>query len=104
MALATLAPSVTKPGLSARMSSLSSALGALVADLDPGLLLGSDAASLYGDFCALERLVTAGKTLLAPRIEESGWWETDGHRSAGHLGGGLDRECPTDPRGGTGPV
>ena len=85
MALATLAPSVTKPGLSARMSSLSSALGALVADLDPGLLLGSDAASLYGDFCALERLVTAGKTLLAPRIEESGWWETDGHRSAAGL-------------------
>ena len=93
MALATLsdappdppAPSVVKPGLSARMSSLDSALGALVADLDPGLLLGSDAASLYGDFCRLERLVTAAKTLLAPRIEETRCWETDGHRSAAGL-------------------
>ena len=93
MALATLsdappdppAPSVVKPGLSARMSSLDSALGALVADLDPGLLLGSDAASLYGHFCRLERLVTAAKTLLAPRIEETRCWETDGHRSAAGL-------------------
>ena len=74
-----------RPGLAARMSSLASALGAVVADLDPGLLLGSDAASLYGDFCRLERLVTAGKTLLAPRIDESGCWERDGHRSAAGL-------------------
>ena len=74
-----------QPGLSARMSSLDSALGALVADLDPGLLLGSDAASLYGHFCRLERLVTAAKTLLAPRIEETRCWETDGHRSAAGL-------------------
>jgi hypothetical protein len=84
MALATL-PRAEEPGLSARMSSLSAALGAVVADLDPGLLLGSDAASLYGEFCRLERLVTAAKTLLAPRIEESGCWEADGHRSAAGL-------------------
>jgi hypothetical protein len=89
MALATLSdalpPPTKKPGLSARMSSLSSALGAVVADLDPGLLLGSDASSLYGDFCRLERLVTAGKTLLAPRIAESGQWEIEGHRSPAEL-------------------
>ncbi len=78
-------PGRQKPGLSARMSSLSAALGAVVADLDPGLLLGSDAASLYGDFCRLERWVTAGKTLLAPRIAESGHWETEGHRSPAAL-------------------
>ncbi len=84
MALATL-PRSGQPGLSARMSSLCSALGAVVADLDPGLLLGSDAVSLYGDCCRLERLVTAAKTLLAPRIEEAGSWEADGHRSAAGL-------------------
>jgi len=84
MALATLSRS-GQPGLSARMSSLSAGLGAVVADLDPGLLLGSDAVSLYGDCCRLERLVTAAKTLLAPRIEEAGSWEADGHRSAAGL-------------------
>ena len=85
-ALPTLVPSpVDGPGLSARMASLSDALGSILADLDPGLLLGRDAASLYGDFCRLERLVCGGKTLLAPRIAESGLWEHDGHRSAASL-------------------
>src|SRR5487761_2665933 len=70
------------PGLAARMASVSDALAQLLADLDPGLLVGRDAAALYGDFCRLERLVTGGKTLLAPRIAESGLWEADGHRSA----------------------
>jgi hypothetical protein len=69
------------PGLSARMSSLAAALGSLVADLDPGLLVGADACALYADFALLERLVVAGKTLLAPRIATSGHWEAEGHRS-----------------------
>jgi hypothetical protein len=72
-------------GLAARMSSLADGLGSLVADLDPGLLVGSDAASLYGAFCRLERLVVAGKTLLAPRIAASGHWEAEGHRSPAGL-------------------
>ena len=72
-------------GLAARLSSLAAALAAVVADLDPGLLLGSDAAALYGDFARLERLVVAGKTLLAPRIAESNHWEAEGHRSAAGL-------------------
>ena len=74
-----------QPGLATRMASLATALAQVVADLDPGLLLGSDAAALYGDFARLERLVVAGKTLLAPRIAESGHWETEGHRSAAGL-------------------
>ena len=83
-------PSVTldapaAPGLSARMASLCAELGSLLADLDPALLLGPDAASLYGDFARMERLVTAGKTLLAPRIAESGHWEEAGHRSPAGL-------------------
>ncbi len=89
MALATL-PRSEEPGLLARVSSLASALGAEVADLDPGLLLGSDAVSVYGVFCHIERFMTAGKTLLAPRIEETGSWEQDGHRSAAGLLATLD--------------
>jgi len=72
-------------GLSARVSSLADALGSLVADLDPELLVGRDAAALYGDFARLERLVVAGKTLLAPRIAVSGHWEVEGHRSPASL-------------------
>ena len=60
-------------------------VGRVLADLDPGLLLGRDAAALYGDFARLERLVVAGKTLLAPRIADSGHWESTGHRSAAGL-------------------
>ena len=79
-----------QPGLSARISSLRAALGSLLADLDPGLLVGADAASLYADFCGVERLVVAGKTLLAPRIAESGHWEAEGHRSAAGLLASLE--------------
>ena len=54
MALATLSdalptltsPPLEVPGPSARMASVSDALASLLADLDPGLLVGRDAASL----------------------------------------------------------
>lgn len=78
------------PGLSARMTSVAEALGSVVADLDPGVLLGADAASLYATFARIERLVVAGKTLLAPRIAESGHWETEGHRSPAALLAALE--------------
>ncbi len=74
-----------EPGLSARLSSLADSLASFVSDLEPGCLLGRDAAALYGDLCRLERLVVAAKTLLAPRIAESGHWEDQGHRSAAGL-------------------
>ena len=85
MALATTPRSTTDPGLAARTASVSELLGALVADLDPDTLLGSDAASLYADFARIERLVGAAKTLLAPRIAASGHWEAEGHRSPAGL-------------------
>ena len=83
--LPTRATAAADPGVAARMSSLTDGLGSLVADLDPELLLGSDAASLYAAFCRLERLIVAGKTLLAPRIAASGHWEAEGHRSPATL-------------------
>ena len=76
---------VVKDGLAARVSSLIAALSSLVGELDPGLLSGRDATLLYGDLAQLEGLVAAGKTLLAPRIAESGHWETEGHRSPASL-------------------
>ena len=81
---------VVGPGLSARMSSLDAALTALVADLDPGLLVGADAASLYAGFCRLERLVGGAKALLAPRIAESGHWAEEGFRSPAGLLASLE--------------
>ncbi len=41
-------------------------------------------------FARLERLVLAGKTLLAPRIAESGHWESEGHRSPAGLLAALE--------------
>ena len=69
-------------GLGARLDAARSALASVVADLDPARLTGADAAGLYASLVALERLVVAGKTLLAPRIEGSGVWRDGGHRSA----------------------
>ncbi|HVC67879.1 MAG TPA: hypothetical protein VND44_09810, partial [Acidimicrobiales bacterium] len=74
-----------EPGRTARLSSLADSLASFVSDLEPGCLLGRDAAALYGDLCRIERLVVAAKTLLAPRIAESGHWEDQGHRSAAGL-------------------
>jgi hypothetical protein len=56
-------------------------LGGVLATLDPARLSGPDAADLYRMFAAVERLSMAGKTLLAPRIDESGVWRDGGHRS-----------------------
>ena len=92
--LPTRATAAADPGVAARMSSLTDGLGSLVADLDPELLLGSDAASLYAAFCRLERLIVAGKTLLAPRIAASGHWEAEGHRSPATLLAELEGGSP----------
>ena len=56
-------------------------LAAVVARLDPSRLTGPDAARLYALFAGVERLSMAGKTLLAPRIDESGVWRDSGHRA-----------------------
>jgi hypothetical protein len=70
-----------EPGPSARTGSLHGEPGSIPADLEPGRLLGTDAASLHGDRWRLERPVVAAETLLAPRIAKSGHQEAEGHRS-----------------------
>ena len=69
-------------GLGARLATARSGLASVVAGLDPARLTGADAIGLYESLVAVERLVVAGKTLLAPRIEASGVWRDGGHRSA----------------------
>jgi len=56
-------------------------LRSVVTGLEPGRLTGPDAARLYGLLAGIERLAMAGKTLLAPRIDESGVWRDSGHRN-----------------------
>ncbi len=56
-------------------------LSAAVATLEPHRLTGGDAAQLYGLYAEVERLSMAAKTLLAPRIDDSGVWRDGGHRS-----------------------
>ena len=94
MALATAPPTTSDPGLSARMASVSAALGSLLADLCPDMLVGADAASLYADFARIEHLVVAAKVLLAPRIATSGHWESEGHRSPASLLATLEGGSP----------
>jgi Domain of unknown function (DUF222) len=53
-------------------------------ELDPALFEGRDAAVLLEVFGRGERVCAAAKTLLARRVDETGVWRKDGHRSAAH--------------------
>ena len=66
----------------------------MVADLDPARLTGADATQLYGYAVDVERLSNAAKTLLAPRIEESGVWREGGHRSPAVMLASLEGVAP----------
>jgi hypothetical protein len=73
-------------------------LAAVVAELDPECLSGSDALSLYECLAGMERLVLAGKALLAPRIEASGVWKDTGHPNAAALLASLEGVSPGQAR------
>ncbi len=85
-------------GLAYRLASIETELGALVADLDPARLDGAGAAEVYGRFAALGRLTLAGKTLLAPRIEESGIWKGHGEPSASRFLASIEGITPGQAR------
>ena len=70
------------PSLGDRIEATSALLSSVLADLDPDCITGHDAIRLYRSFAELDRLSMAGKTLLAPRIEASGAWREEGHRTA----------------------
>jgi hypothetical protein len=80
------APSDAVPvPLGAVVDQAAALLAPVVERLEPGRISGPDALRLYGCLAAVERLATAGKTLLAPRIEESGVWRDSGHPSSAAL-------------------
>ena len=72
----------TDDPLGPKVRSAATQLGSIIARLDPDRLTGADAAQLYGLLAGVERLAMAGKTLLAPRIDQSGVWRDSGHRTA----------------------
>ena len=74
-----------KDGLRARFSSAITLLEGLVSDLDPDLLSGADATSLFDDAVRLERLGGVARLILAKRIQSSGVFGDTGHRSAAEL-------------------
>lgn len=81
---------VRAAGVGAPVLQATDLLSGVVATLDPGRLTGPDAADRYRMFAAVERLSMAGKTLLAPRIDESGVWRDGGHRSPAVMLGELE--------------
>jgi HNH endonuclease len=77
-------------GLCERLDAAEALLSTLVADLDPDRLDGPGATVFYESLVGIERLVTAGKTILAPRIDASGVWRDGGHRNAAEMLGLLE--------------
>lgn len=57
-------------------------LRAVVSDLDPDRVSGSDAATLLACFAEVEKLAAGGRILVARRVEVSNVWQRTGHRSA----------------------
>ncbi len=53
-----------------------------LADFDPELVSGPDAAHLLEQFAEIEKLACGGKLLAARRVESSNVWRRKGHRSA----------------------
>ena len=60
------------------------ALKATARALDPLCVDGTDAAALFDLVSEGERVCGAMKALMARRVEETGVWRKDGHRSAAH--------------------
>jgi len=60
------------------------ALESVARGLDPERFDGHDAAELLEDFARGERVCAAAKSLLARRVDETGAWRGNGHRSAAH--------------------
>ena len=85
-------------GFGSRLDAVGEELAAVVAELDPECVSGSDAVALYERLAGLERLVLAGKALLAPRIEASRVWKDTGHPNAAALLASLEGVSPGQAR------
>jgi hypothetical protein len=59
-------------------------LKAVARELEPRLLEGADAAALMSDVTEGKHVCAAIEALLAKRVDESGIWRSEGHRTAAH--------------------
>lgn len=66
----------------ATLQRLADRLRAVLSDLDPERLSGTDASKLLEAFSDIEKLAAGGKLLTARRVESSNVWRSQGHRSA----------------------
>src|SRR5438128_6716945 len=57
----------------------------VLSELEPGCLSGPDALRLLEVVIEGERVLAAGRTLVAKRVEESNVWRASGDRSAAHF-------------------
>jgi len=62
---------------------LEEALSRMVGSLDTALVHGADAKVLVGFYSRIERLASAGKSLCALRVAETGSFTEEGHRHVG---------------------
>ena len=77
-------------GLGSRLDRAVALLRQVLADLRPELLTGDDALTLYSSFVSAERLVVAGKSLLAHRIEDTSVWRDRGYATAAEFLAAID--------------
>jgi hypothetical protein len=77
-----------------QLSSALATVESVLAELEPELFEGLDAARLVELFAKLERLGAAGKALAARRVAESNVWRVEGDRSAAAW---LARKTGTSP-------
>jgi hypothetical protein len=66
-------------------SRMTAGIGRLLHDLEPDRMDADDAVAWLDFFVDIERMGAAGKALLMKRVDETGRWKRDGHRSAGHF-------------------
>ena len=57
----------------------------ILSTLEPGCFSGADALRLLKVLSEGERVLAAGRTLMAKRVEESNVWRASGDRSAAHF-------------------
>lgn len=68
--------------LEQRVAALGEAVQRVVADLDPDAVPASEAVRVFGQLDRIVRSATAGRTLLARRVDDSLEWKRKGYKSA----------------------
>ena len=76
------APSVVFGALTAELAGVAERLASVVAQVDAGSVLATEAVGALGELDRIVRLATGGRLKLAARAAEAQVWKTTGHRSA----------------------